>query len=344
MNGGLWITKPGRKDVRDHALVSTTDAELQALIRRRGGVISIADAKHVGLTESALRQACKRRSLHRIRQGVYTLTQAWEQASPRGQHLLKIKAHQRIHPESVACGTSAAIALRLPTPSGPPREPIMLNPRNPLRRGARGSQAGARRRRAWLSADEIIRLPEGIQVTTTARTVVDCAREWSRPWGLAIADAALTNNLVSQKDLQDSAENRPPAPGTERARWVMKHARSGPESPLESLCRGVIICAGLPEPALQVRIQTRTGAYRVDLLDEECKVIVEADGRGKYQLVGDLWDEKLREDALRETGFEVVRFIMQDFYAQDAWLTGYRRARARSASRLGRPVQGSQPQ
>jgi hypothetical protein len=38
---------------------------------------------------------------------------------------------------------------------------------------------------------------------------------------------------------------------------------------------------------------------------------------------------KRREDALRETGLEVVRFVMADLSRSERWLAGYRRAVSR---------------
>jgi len=116
---------------------------------------------------------------------------------------------------------------------------------------------------------------------------------------------------------------------------VVEYARAKVESPLESLARGVVVLAGLPEPTPQVWVRTREGDFRVDLLDEANKVIIEADGKVKYASADDLWREKRREDALRDSGFEVVRFTFADYHRQDVWLDGYRRAVNR-ASRLFR--------
>jgi very-short-patch-repair endonuclease len=114
---------------------------------------------------------------------------------------------------------------------------------------------------------------------------------------------------------------------------VAEHARAGPESALESLARGVSIDAGLPELTPQVEIRTRLGTFRVDLLDEENGVVLDADGKLKYDAPGALWSEKRREDALRDSGFEVVRFTMSDYHAQPGWIESYRGALARASRR-----------
>ena len=51
---------------------------------------------------------------------------------------------------------------------------------------------------------------------------------------------------------------------------------------------------------------------RADFLWAQWRVIGEADGRMKYETPEDLWREKLREDRLRELGYEVVRWTWDE--------------------------------
>jgi predicted transcriptional regulator of viral defense system len=332
---GLWITSAPGSGFRESARVSKSADHLNALIREHGGVITTAEAHGAGLTQASLRWGVHKGLLQPLRRGVYTSSSLWHRASPEARHLLRILAQQREHPELVACAASAAIALDLPTPSGPPTRPRLTVSRDPQERGARGDRGGALGRRSWLADEEITTLSSGIVVTTPVRTVLDCARDWDGPWGLAIADAALAASRVSAAALVTAARERVPAPGTRRARWAAEHARAGVESPLESLARAVVMLAGLPEPTPQVWLTTRTGRFRVDLLDAENRLIIEADGRLKYTCPEDLWREKLREDALRDSGFEVVRFTINDYRNQPPWLRTYNQAlaRARAARR-----------
>ena len=70
---------------------------------------------------------------------------------------------------------------------------------------------------------------------------------------------------------------------------------------------------GLPEPEPQVTVRSRTGrSARVDFMFREQRTVVEFDGRLKYQSNRDLWEEKRREDWLRELGYEVVRLTWTD--------------------------------
>jgi uncharacterized protein DUF559 len=305
------------------------------VVREHGFVLTTQEALAAGITVPALAWARRKGRLRSLRQGVHTSAGVWDEASAEVRHALELLAHQRVRPELVACGLSAAAVLGLPLPTGPPPQPQLTEPRAPTpapparRKGAEGRRAGALLRCSWLSESEVRTTRGGLRVTSPVRTVLDCARELDAPWGLAVADAALTGLRVTTGRLASAVATHPPVPGR-RARWVVEHARPGVESPLESLARAVIVLAGLPEPTPQVWVGTGSGSFRVDLLDEVNRVITEADGKLKYTAQEDLWKEKRREDALRAQGFEVVRFTMSDYHQPQTWLPSYTQALARA--------------
>jgi hypothetical protein len=90
------------------------------------------------------------------------------------------------------------------------------------------------------------------------------------------------------------------------------------ESPLESFSRVVMHEQRVPAPLLQHPVVGASGrAYRADFYWEGRRLIGEADGFGKYgggEAAGSaaIIAEKLREDDLREAGYDVVRWT----YAQ----------------------------
>jgi hypothetical protein len=98
-------------------------------------------------------------------------------------------------------------------------------------------------------------------------------------------------------------------PGVRRAMRVVSFADGRADAVSESLARGLFAEVGLPSPKLQVPIYDRTGIIGiVDFLFETQRTIVEVDGRAKYRNHPDsLFQEKLREDRLREAGYEVTR-------------------------------------
>lgn len=291
------------------------------------GVARTADLRALGISDRAIRWADERGWLHQLCRGAFTSSQAWEEASLTARHLMLVRAGQLCRPQQVVTGLSAAVVLQLPLPRLPAWPTYTLARGRPAR-GAVGHRGQATQRRAWLHEEDIT-VVGGLRVTTPTRTVVDCARACSGPWTLAIADGAAARWSVTSADLDAWFARTPPVPGKRRARWAARHLSNHVESPLESLARGVVILAGLPAPEPQVWVSTAIGRFRVDLLDRDNRVVTEADGRLKYDDVRELWAEKRREDALRETGLEVVRFVMADLSASERWLAGYRRAMSR---------------
>ena len=81
---------------------------------------------------------------------------------------------------------------------------------------------------------------------------------------------------------------------------------------------------GLPTPELQRQVLGPAGQLvaRVDFLWGEHQTIGEFDGKIKYgrllkpgrRIEDVIFDEKLREDAVRDLGLQVVRWIWQDLY------------------------------
>jgi very-short-patch-repair endonuclease len=135
---------------------------------------------------------------------------------------------------------------------------------------------------------------------------------------------------LSRDGLREAVERGGDVPGHLKAAWVAAYALATAESPLESLARAVTMLGGFPEPRTQVEIETRLGPFRVDLLDRGGRVVTEADGRSKYSSPRDVWQEKRREDALRDRGLEVIRFTYADYRNPGPWLAAYRRALKRA--------------
>ncbi|MEV6768088.1 hypothetical protein AB0N05_05585 [Nocardia sp. NPDC051030] len=112
------------------------------------------------------------------------------------------------------------------------------------------------------------------------------------------------------------------------------------ESPGESLSRVRMHEFGLPIPELQTTVLNRTCVFiaRVDFCLPTLGVIGEFDGRSKYGRLlkpGDstadaVYNEKLREDALRALGTQVVRWTWPDLTdftaAANRWRTAITRA------------------
>jgi hypothetical protein len=129
--------------------------------------------------------------------------------------------------------------------------------------------------------------------------------------------------------------------GIRAARRVVEFLDVRSESPGESASRVRLMEEGLPPPELQHEIFGPDGRLiaRVDFYWKEQKTVGEFDGKIKYgrllkpgQRIEDLiFDEKLREDAVRDLDLQVVRWIWPDLYRAGVIRDRVLRAFARGA-------------
>jgi hypothetical protein len=167
----------------------------------------------------------------------------------------------------------------------------------------------------------------GIPITTAARTLVDCAREWEVDDAVVAMDAALLAEQTTEPDLHRAVAAARGWPRVVRAARAVALADGRAESPLETRGRLRIVGAGLPTPELQVEI--RSAGRLVGVVDgwfDEAAVAVECDGKVKYTdpwrgrtPERTLWEEKRREDELRALDIRIVRMGEADVH-QPRWL------------------------
>jgi very-short-patch-repair endonuclease len=265
------------------------------------------------LTPTQLRAAgiSRDRARTRIRRGTWAdagrgavapfdLRDADEHLVRRRRHAIAASASARRHGDHVVSGRSAAILHGLPTLSVPQRPELTDAEPAGLGRRPKTHIYGA-----TLTIDDVTTW-FGVPVTTVARTLVDLARHDRRDAIMAV-DAALREEAVDPPELAAALEQAVGWPGVRQARDVLALADARAESPLESLTRLALIEDGFPRPRLQVPI----GAYRVDLLFDEARLVLESDGLGKYT-DAEWRREKRREAALRRMGFRVERVTWED--------------------------------
>ena len=178
----------------------------------------------------------------------------------------------------------------------------------------------------------------GIPVTGRARTAIDLAREGRWYDAVIVADAALRAG-VPAAELQAVAAYCANWRGGRQAVRAADFADPRSESPAESIARAVFADHGLPPPDLQVELGDASGRIaRVDFLFRAQRTIVEVDGKVKYvaphRSPGDvMWEEKLREDRLREAGWEVVRVTWKQLMTNPAEVAARVRAAFARAAR-----------
>ncbi|HWF41948.1 MAG TPA: type IV toxin-antitoxin system AbiEi family antitoxin domain-containing protein [Acidothermaceae bacterium] len=184
--------------------------------------------------------------------------------------------------------------------------------RPPTSRNGRHMLPGIVERAASLPPHHVI-FTQGIPITSAARTLIDIARMSGLDAAVVSIDCALRLALTTVEELCLVADDCHAWPGGSRPMRAIRHADGLSESPLESLSRMAFVRMQLPEPELQVPFFDAAGPIgRVDFYWKAHRTVGEADGRMKYDQAQALWDEKRREDRLRELGLQVVRWSHGD--------------------------------
>lgn len=280
----LVNAEPGVCERVTRGLVSTWrrwwDAQIlghpYACARLRGFVISTGDLTALGVTRSAMRHAVATGRWTSPLRGVVGLVDlARDDPTPflleRRNHAVAAAAASLLRPDHVASGRSAAVLHGLPT-TRTPRRTELTDPNTTARSDRNACHVFA----AGLSPDSMTAW-FGVPITTTARTLVDLGRHNRRDAIMAV-DAALRERLVFTDEIAGELDAAAGWPYVRQARAVLALGSPQAESAFESITRLALHDSGFPEPVLQLAI----GGYRVDFGWPEYRLVLEADGRGKY--------------------------------------------------------------
>jgi hypothetical protein len=282
-----------------------------------------------GYTPNEIARAARRGELVRLRRGAF-LRADEVVADPVARHRLLVDATvPLLAPGAVVSHRSAAVL------HGVPVWEDALGLVDVTRAAGSGNRRGHLHVHAAPLADSEVVEVRGIAVTSLARTVVDLGR--SIPLGQAVAagDAALRSGLPPVA-LEQSLTLAPGRRGIAAARRAVALLDPRSESAGESASRVALVELGLPPSHLQYEVRSPAGGLvgRADFAWEQHRTLGEFDGRVKYgallrpgQRVEDVvWAEKRREDALRDLGWQVVRWTWADLL--QPWLIAERLHRA----------------
>ena len=271
-----------------------------------------------GYNYDELRRLQRTGELVRVRRGAYALDDKPDLLIEERHRRLVLGTAPQLRDGAVFSHGSAAALHGLPIwPAAVARVHVTRN-----RRGSGVKRSVVQVHGAPLRAPEII-LIDNVPVTSLARTVLDLARTLPMTQAVAAGDRALALGL-RREDLDAGLIAMERWPGIRAARRVVEFLDVRSESVGESVSRVRLMEEGLPTPELQRQVLGPAGQLvaRVDFLWDEHQTIGEFDGKIKYgrllkpgQRIEDvIFDEKLREDAVRDLGLQVVRWIWQDLY------------------------------
>lgn len=274
------------------------------------GVITMKDALRAGLTPDQVRHRVRSGRWTRIGRGAYLPSAALESATNPFEraaltHRAWVTAAAQRHPGAVIGYHSAALIHGLPLWGRTPSVASLIVPASHWT----GSRGAVRFRSTPLPSEEIRTLGD-LAVTSIARTWCDVARTSRLATALAMGDAALRAGSVTASDMAVAVDAARRLKGVGRAERAVVHLSALRETPLESASWSYFVRHRLPLPAMQVVIVDAGGHFiaRVDYLWEAFGLVGECDGRIKYADSRALYDEKRREDAIRQLGFNVLRW------------------------------------
>ena len=301
------------------------------------GLVLRRDAVRTGWSDDELARFARSGQWNRVRRGAYIDGQL--PTSATAQHALLIAATLGgLRRPAVISHQSAAVLLGLPVWG------VTLDRVHITRCPPASSQAGGplRCHVARLRDDEVTSVA-GFRVTDVGRTTLDLARSLPFEAAVVSVDAALYEGLLPRELLEQRLFDIVGTRGSRHAARVVRFADSRSGSVGESRSRVVLAELGLAPTALQYEVTTSSGKFvaRTDFAWEEHKIVGEFDGRVKYgrllrpgQDPGDaVFEEKRREDAIRDLGWEVVRWTWGDLSVPALLAERLERARSRATRR-----------
>lgn len=279
----------------------------------------------------------KKGELTRVRHGVYGPGRTLD---PDAAHVRLIEAtFSVLQADAVLSHQSAGVLHGLPVPWDQLSRVTVTRPDDG--RGYSGKYLRVHGNR--LLPSEVTQL-QGYTATTLSRTAVDLARTLHAPWGLAVLDAALRQGLAAE-DLVTATSQHSGMKGLPKARMLLGMADARAESPAESYSRWQMARSGLPTPELQFEVRDADGNWvaRTDFGWEHLKLVGEVDGMGKYGKLlrpgrtteQAVRDEKRREDAIRDCGYDFVRWDLGLAMKPVEFVARLQRAFERQLRRLG---------
>lgn len=162
----------------------------------------------------------------------------------------------------------------------------------------------------------------GLRLTTPARTIVDVARTVPFEAAVVAGDALVRTYGVTADELEAELEAAKHRHGVHPARHVIRFLDPHCASVGESRSRVMFRRLGVPVPQSQGEVFTSQGTSlgRVDFWFGNSGVLGEFDGRARHGRLLRSGDdpaevvllEQRRADALRDNGFQVVRWTWDD--------------------------------
>jgi hypothetical protein len=285
---------------------SRGDLAVSELAECQHGVVSTTQLHRAGLRRGAIDARVRRGWLHRVHHGVYAV--GYGRLAPRGHLWAAVLACGGVDAAVLSHRTAAAAWDLRPLPSGKLDVTTM-------RRSVSTAKLRLHKGQTLDPLDDVVRQPDGLPVTSVARTLVDLAgvltaqqleRTWHRAEILRRLDAAHVERLLASRRSR-RARNLRAALAT--------LACGAPEitrSALEERFLALVVDAGLPRPEVNAMV----AGHEVDFLWRRQRLVAEVDGAATHLTPTAFEEDRRRDAGLQVAGFKVVRFTWRQI-AQD---------------------------
>lgn len=274
------------------------DWPLVELAERQAGLLRHGQLNGLGVSDDAIEARLRTGRLHRRHRGVYTL--GHRLLTPRGCWLAAVWAVEG----GVLSHLSAAAFYGWVT-----RELAEQHVTTP---GKARSRAGlVVHRVGTLDERDVQRFPL-LAVTRRARTILDLAAVLPYTELRTIVDRIRDLDLHAVRQAQQRVPHRI---GTTKVRRLLGHLEAHTRSEFER--RYLRFCRrnGLPLPD---GVNVRVAGFTVDCVYEAARIIVELDGRAFHARQDQMRRDRRRDRKSLRAQFATVRFVWEDFDAEDA--------------------------
>jgi very-short-patch-repair endonuclease len=185
----------------------------------------------------------------------------------------------------------------------PPERPHVTLPRN--RKLSSGRAPGVAVHRSDLGGEDV----DGL-VTSPERTLIDCLRDGEWDEALAVADSALRHGFPLERLRALARDAR--GPGSRQIRRVSREATPEAANPFESALRAIALDVAGLSVCPQRPIRGKHFLGRPDLVDEDLRIILEADSFEWHGRRSALRADARRYNAFVINGWLVLRFAWED--------------------------------
>lgn len=278
--------------------------EVEQLLARQGGMARRRDVLRAGLTRRKLERLVREGRLRMLTPHLVTNVDL-----PAPDEQLRALA---VGWDATVSHEDAALLWGMELVTTPEHRSVTVG-----RNRSRLTKAGTVVRRSDLEPSERV-VRDGVWVTSAVRTVLDLCRSLPLAQAVVVTDSALRRGLVTVEELTAALVALPAGRGRQRVARVLQLIDPQSGSVLESLCRVLLVQAGLAPERTQLVIFSRRGREigRVDFAWPSVKLVVETDGFAFHADRTTYRNDRRRGNALMLAGWQVLRFSWEDVVHQ----------------------------